>query len=637
MATPSFHEFLQQAQTPPKKVKRKRGPSLEDIFEEQPVDLDTFIRDTKFLGERRVTLSPIQRDLVQHIERIYYPNLYPKMANEWGGYWRKTKGIHVRNKITAEWGKGSGKDAMVRFGLLRVAYLLMCMRSPQEYFHMAAQDSIHMLNVAANAPQANRAFFEPMTRAVSRSRWFRDRTSVTQNEIRFDKGITAISGHSEAEGLEGLNLILAVADEIDAFRSRDEMNLGNKTRELSTSAESMMKMLNSSAITRFPQTYKLVAISYPRYVGSVIQKLRWAGEKDIKESGDKAVSYVTGPFATWEVNPTKKRSDFDAEYREDPVEAAAKFECKPAKAVDTYFKNPSIFSNAVDRPEQPISVYYEIVDKISDETGVHTKGWEAKYIIDPDFKPIAGARYAIHGDLAIRGDRAGIAMSHVERWEERNVEVVDDAGAKHIASETVPIIRNDFCFGYEADLGARDEQGNPFPREIQVRWVRELAFDLIRRGFNIAYMSYDQFNSADSLQILSAHGIEAEKMSADRSTNKQYGDVWKNLKDVASEGRLKMPYSELLYDELENLVKVRGKVDHMPHKSKDLSDAFACSIVGAILAGGDEDPNGEVPQFSEDTFEAVDNFDMPIGLTDYGPGSTMPIGYGNTGLDPWAF
>ena len=124
---------------------------------------------------------------------------------------------------------------------------------------------------------------------------------------------------------------------------------------------------------------------------------------------------------------------------------------------------------------------------------------------------------------------------------------------------SVPIIRNDFTIAYSADIAAKDENGEDMPREIQIRWVRQLALELIKRGFVIGQISYDSFQSFDSMQILEAHGIESERVSTDRDPS-----IWKTLKDIASEGRLKMPQELDLLDELDALSRIDGKVDHPP-------------------------------------------------------------------------
>ena len=66
-------------------------------------------------------------------------------------------------------------------------------------------------------------------------------------------------------------------------------------------------MLKTSASTRFPQNYKRVAISYPRFLGSTIQQLTEEAKTDIAKVGDQvSIYFSSGPYATWDVNPRIK-------------------------------------------------------------------------------------------------------------------------------------------------------------------------------------------------------------------------------------------------------------------------------------------------------------------------------------------
>ena len=566
--------------------------SAELIFAEEPVSLDVFIKDKAFMDAEWM-LSDIQYELVRVIERVYYQETFLNMAEWFGGYWADP--IPMKNLIVAQWGKGGGKDSTVRIAAMRVAYLLMCLNSPQKYFNMMDDDSIHILNIAANGHQAQRSFFEPLTRTVKKG-WFKGKAHASRDTIEYDKHITAISGHSDAETQEGLNIILGIADEIDAFKAKGEMiGQGTKVREASTSAESILEMLKTSASTRFAPNYKRVAISYPRYLGSTIQKLTTEAIEDIAEVGDKvSIYFASGPYASWEVNPRLNGpEDFPSDYRKDPVAAAAKYECKPSRATDAYFRNPGIFRQAVDRPEQPILIDYEVREWVSEKTGKTIRGWEPVFTFAPDFRPVAGARYAMHGDLAVKSDRAGIAMSHVEKWEEFTEVTEDEDGYQQEAVTTLPLICNDFTISFSADLAALDPACDPkdkvlLPREIQIRWARRLCFELIKKGFWIVSFTFDGFQSTDTMQVLASHGIESERLSTDMKP-----ELWKTLRDVASDSRLRMPFSQRLQNELEGLSKVGPKVDHPIGGSKDEADAFVCSIVGAIEAGGAEDEGGE--------------------------------------------
>lgn len=595
------------------------------LFEEEPVPLSVFVQDRRYLGNP--PLSDVQYEAVRHAERIYYPFTYDLLAassdRAIAEYWRDQ--VRMVNFLELEWGKGGGKDHTCRIIALRVCYLLLCLASPQNYYAMPEQDSIHVLNVASSSKQASRAFFTPMRRAVLRpGNWFQtrgvdvvdyadrsrrrsSRTTALLDTIRFDKQVEAISGHSDADSQEGLNLILGIADEIDAFKSKAELakTSGARERESSSSAEAILDMLRTSASTRFPDTYKNVHISYPRYLGSTIQKLVAEGNADIERRGlEHSRYYVSGPLATWQANPRVPGPQaFAKDYEDDLVMARAKYECRPSRAVNPYFANMVAVEACLEEaPDPPLQVGY-----IRD-----LAAWRPSYSFAPRLYPVRGAAYAMHADMAISRDRAGIALAHVARWDEVSVAGHDERGREVSVLQPRPVVRLDFAITYEADLGASPA------REIQVRWFRDLALELIRRGFNIRRATMDGFQSVDSLQILETHGIETDRVSTDLSE-----DPWRTLRDLAYEDRLRGWKDKLLLDELAGLSKLpNGKIDHLADGSKDLADAVACACAGAVVLGGSEDPSGARAYLAAG-WEHAEMADMPVGM----PGSTGNLAY----------
>lgn len=599
--------------------------SPDSIFAEEPVDLTTFVQDSNYL--KNPPLSLVQYDAVRHIERIYYPETYGLIAQEfesgkkWGAlhvgavsswrdepYWSVP--CRMINFATLQWGKGGGKDHVCRVISMRIAYLLMCLRSPQHYYGLPEQDSIHLLNVASTSQQANEAFFKPITKAVKRG-WFAKMCVPRQNTISFAKNIEAVSGHSDAESQEGLNLMLGIADEIDAFKSKKEMSTrrGATAREPTKSAEGILNMMRTSASTRFPEVFKQVRISYPRYLGSTIQRLTEEGKADLKENGEKSRHFVSGPMATWEVNPRVKGKEvFAADYKEDPVMARSKYECKPSRATNPYFRNyHAIDACFVSQRQEPIEVSYQVEQTASRSV------WVPKYTFADDFYPVRGAVYAMHADLAVLGDRAGIAMAHVVKYSEHEASAEDEDGALHVVREVRPHVKVDFVISYTSDSSAQP------PREIQIRWARQLAFELIRRGFSIRRYSFDTFQSFDSMQILESKGIDTARVSTDTSD-----ELWRNLRDLAYEGRLTIPRpptvdeanpSFLLRDELLSLTRLpNGRLDHPFDGSKDLADALAGAVYGAIQCGGQEESGTARAHYSAPDFSVGSAFDLPLGV-----------------------
>lgn len=561
--------------------------TLELIFSEEPVPLRTFIADRQFLDSP--PLSDIQYDAVRHIEQVFLPETYDLMVEGFGDYWKPYRFI---NKAVLQWGKGSGKDHICRVSSMRIAYLLQCLRSPQNYFSMPRQDTIHLLNVASTKDQARAAFFTPMTKLVQNS-WFADKCNPTKDAISWAKNVEMLSGSADAESQEGLNLILGVADEIDAFKSKAELMAyrPRMAREPTKSAEAILSMIESSAMSRF-DTYKNVVISYPRYLGSTIQKQTKEAVKDIAKNGAASQYYVSGPHATWEVNPrVKGKIQFAKAYDKDPIKARAQYECVPARAEEPYFRNSIAVESTMDETRgTPVEISYS-----TERTAQGATVWRAMYQFSPDLVPIVGAQYCVHADLAIKGDRAGVAMSHVKNWREETVVMVDDEGAEDHQVVRLPSVKVDFVTSYGADILSEPA------REIQIRWVRQLVMELRQKGFNIVSVSYDQFQSADSMQILTAQGIESMRVSADVSEA-----VWKNLRDLMYEGRIDMPHRQTLLDELLSLEKlINGKVDHPATGSKDEADALACSVMRAVEVGGQESETGEVATLRSNRFEAL--------------------------------
>jgi hypothetical protein len=603
------------------------GPgSLSLIFDEEPVSLTIFVQDRQFLGNPR--LSNVQYDAVRHIERIFYPELYLAMATEFeagkqlgrlnvgaSAVWRDepywSQPVRMINFATIQWGKGSGKDHIARVASMRIAYLLMCLASPQDYYGMPKQDTIHLLNVASSSAQAQQAFFMPIVKAVRTSRWFSRRCEPRQNVVSYAKNIESISGHSDAETQEGLNLMLGIADEIDAFKTKQESQArrGISPREPTKSAEGIIEMMRTSSRTRFPRVFKNVYISYPRYLGSTIQRLTAQARGDVKTHGIDSQHFVSGPLPTWEVNPRVPGKDaFAQDYRDDPVMARAKYECKPARAINPYFRNHQAVDSCFAPMEQmPIAVSYKL------ENTVNRPVWVPRYAFADHFFPIRGAVYAMHADLAVTGDRAGIAMAHVAKYTDHEVVALDEDGAAHPLRESRPHVKVDFVISFSADAAAAP------PREIQIRWARQLAFELVRRGFNIHRYSFDGFQSLDSIQILQAKGITCERVSTEVSE-----DPWRNLRDLMYEGRVIIPRPEvldeknpphfLLRDELLSLTRLpNGRVDHPSDSSKDEADALACAVLGAVKCGGEED-GGERAYFTGVDITVGRIFEMPHGM-----------------------
>ena len=222
-------------------------------FAETPVGLDEFL-GKNYLGDQ-LRLSNVQRELVEAMSQIYKiedcMRLYGPI--EGANFYKK----NTKTEVTMALGKGSGKDLCSTVGCAYLVYKLLCLKDPAAYFGKPPGDAIDIINIAINAQQARNVFFKGFMSRIKHAPWFRGKYNPKADSIEFDKSVTVYSGHSERESHEGLNLILAVLDEISGFSMMN--NTGNTNAK---TAEAIYDAFRASVDSRFPTIGKAVLLSF---------------------------------------------------------------------------------------------------------------------------------------------------------------------------------------------------------------------------------------------------------------------------------------------------------------------------------------------------------------------------------------
>lgn len=518
------------------------------IFEETPVPLDEFLYSQSFLNLPQ--LSPKQYDFVKHGSYIYNDAEIEQLQ------WEKVRRV---GELVAWFGKGAGKDFCSCIIFSRIAYLLLCLNNPQKYYNQAEISSIDMLNMAYNADQAESVFFKMFSAMVDYCRWFSDKAEIKTGFIQFDKRIAAYSGHSFEEAFEGKNLIVAVLDEISAFKTKievEQMSL-RRMRAPRYSAESVYDMAKSSVESRFGNGIgKVISLSFSRFKNDYIQQLYEKGM-------DEPTVYVS-KGATWEVNPTKKRSDFDDEFRKNPERAESRYACNPSSVEGGYFRNKIAITQAFPIiPKEQVPTTDDICP-----------------IIKPFVKCLHNNLCSIHIDLGLKRDKAGFCMSHVAR----TITEMRKNPVGELIQTILPIVQMDIATSFIAPLNG----------EIDFSKIRQFLTDLINRKYVIGKLTSDGWQSVDFLQIVTKMGIETDTRSVDRTP-----DAYDCLKELIYENRL-IGYSYIrnidtgtgniiqtneIIDELSNLIFDGRRINHTAYGGKDLSDAVSGSVQGAIEIG----------------------------------------------------
>ena len=542
---PNFHDFLQAVTT--------------DHFDERPVDLATFLYSEEFLNFP--PLSDIQFKAVEAMTQIYK---YDTLVEIWGQEEADRLKKSTQQEILLMLGKGSGKDLITSIAFARIAYLLLCLKDPARYYGKPPGDSIDMLNVAINATQAKNVFFKYFKNRVRLCPWFNGKYDETADAIRFDKEVTAYSGHSEREAWEGYNFIMVVLDEISGFASEGATTTDGLLQ--GKTAESMYKMYKASVSSRFPRDGKLVLLSFPRYKGDFITK-RYDeavaekatitkshtfkihedlpdGQPDnelvLEWEEDEIISYKeSGVYAmkrpTWEVNPTISIDDLKPDFLRDFSDALGRFACMPGDAIDAFFRDR-------DRLEAAFP---------PGAAGPFRDDWTWKSTFMPD----KNRRYYLHVDLAYKHDRAVVAMASVEDW----AIIKYSETVKHRA----PIIKIDAVRYWTP----RPEQNIDFEE------IKQFIVDLKMAGFPLRLVTFDQWNSAGYRdQLQRDFGIKTDLLSVAKPH-------YEDFALAIAEQRVRGYGLPLLVDELLGLRVIKGnKIDHQRKTSKDLSDA----VVGAV-------------------------------------------------------
>ena len=530
----------------------------ENHFVETPVDVKTFVQSPEYLGQP--VLSDIQYEIVEAMSQIYRKEDLIDLMGEKEGINHFAK--YTKNELILQLGKGSGKDFISTVACAYVVYKLLCLKDPAVYFGKPPGDAIDIINVAVNAQQAKNVFFKGFKTKVEKSPWFAGKYNPKADSVEFDKGITVYSGHSERESHEGLNLLMAVLDEISGFAT--EVGTGN---EQGKTADNIYKAFRGTVDSRFPDLGKVVLLSFPRYQGDFISQ-RYESVIAEKETIERTHTFIMNEdlphddpgnqfeiswdedtilqykiprvFAfkrpTWEVNPTRKIEDFKLAFYTDLGDAMMRFACMPTYASDAFFKQKDKLERCMNS-RNPLDSFRRF-----DET----------------FKPDPDKVYYIHADLAQKHDKCAVAIAHVDKWV--SIQVIKDY------EQVAPIVVVDAVAWWE-------------PRAegpVNLSEVKQWIMNLRRQGFNLGMVSFDRWQSFDIQNELQAVGIRTETVSV---AKKHYED----LAMMIYEERVAIPMIPLLLEEMSELKIMKGnRVDHPRKKSKDLADAVCGAVFGAI-------------------------------------------------------
>ena len=355
----------------------------------------------------------------------------------------------------------------------------------------------------------------------------------------------------------------------------------------------MMRRMKSRFLESGQLPGKLVIVSSKNYPDTFMERRI----KEVKDTGERLV--FIRDYATWEPKPARFYSgvtfpveigdiahasrvlteeqaekcsgkvirvpeEFKTDFEKDTEQAVRDLAGIATATINPYFKDFQKVLLAIDEREHPFTA--ESTNLIDGANFIRDR------LVKPNPRTKKGiplispeAPRWVHVDPSLSGDATGIAMGHIAGLIE--VSRRDDDTEKW-TREDAPLICIDFMLRVVPPVGG----------EIRFGSVRQLVYGLTEMGFHIKGVSYDSYQSAESIQHYRERGYQAMQFSVEKE------DAYKLLKNAFYEGRLKIyPYLPLFTElrQLEHDAKT-GKIDHPAGGSKDVSDAVCGVAVGLL-------------------------------------------------------
>lgn len=311
------------------------------------------------------------------------------------------------------------------------------------------------------------------------------------------------------------------------------------------SASGIYDMSKNSVVSRFADIGKTILLSFPRFQGDFIC------QRYEETENDPNVLRIKAP--TWVMNPYVTRESLEPQFIRNPIQAKMRFGCEPPEMIDAFFRDPAQVRRCF-RGDWEIKNKGELTEKvvyheIPDLFPINDDG-----TIKPWFKAEDDHTRYIHVDLGLKRDRAAICMVHSPGV--RNIEVEEGV------FEKLPVVKMDLVHFWEASEG----------KEIDFQNIREFI-KLLARKFPVGLVTYDRWQSVDTIQILKKRGINCDTHSVKRND-------YDTLSTAFYDGRFSGYFHKILVeDELLKLqVLDNGKVDHPEGLHDDLAQALASAV-----------------------------------------------------------
>jgi len=529
-----------------------------------PVDLRTFVESRRYLGRRG----------------IVYPAVMDAIAE-------MNDGTYVESVLTG--GIGSGKTTAALLGMAWQHYLLSVLKDPHAAYGLDPASEILSVFQSLNARTARDNDYTRFRHMIAASPYFREvfpPDATRGAEIAFPRRIVARSLTGNVHAAIGANVMNALLDEIN-FMQIVEDSAQSADGGVFDQALEMYNGIVRRRKSRFLKDGRLPGMIYlvssKRYPGEFtdrkIEEARRERERhgrssifvydrtvyDIKPAGTygaarwrlflgdatrrpRILSEEEGATIAPEDAHLIRRipHEFRSEFEHDLLSAIRDIAGCSTLAMNPYLINTEAVAAAFGARPSVLSL--ERTDFVTTRPAILRE-----HIAQPQEPRLA------HVDLAVSGDSAGVAIGYVERFV--------DVPRSGTSTERLPRIVFDLVL----------EVKPPRNGEIEFESLRRLFYALREAGMNLKWISFDTYQSRDSIQLLRQQGFVTGTQSMDADST-----AYDVAKTALYDGRVAAPAHEHARTELIRLERdpKTGRIDHPPGFSKDCADAMAGVVYG---------------------------------------------------------
>jgi hypothetical protein len=580
-------------------------------------------------------LEPKQIKEILPVEQwLNYSYFLGPFAKSLYPYWKRYLPVYLNSgkpELIITGSIGGGKSTASIVACIRKLYELSCYDYPQRLFNLSDSTSIFFAYLSINLTHAERTGYGQIRSMIDSIPYFQKefkRDRLLKTILKFPKDIYIIPGSDNLSVLS-TNLYGCIMDEADFYRRGTNIHIGdaNKASKIykevtdrrtsrflvngkdhgfsaiisSASFQSsfvstrIKKALSDNSATVFsaklwdtkPDNYStkrfFVFSGTDKYDACIIDdikdldvilpdSLRPVVNKccvdSIDSSKEELISRVMSLLPSgFKENFVEVPVDFIRLFRDDIYSSLRNIGGVAVASTGKLFTSESVwFNNVVSGLRHPFT---------KDSFIVSVKGKE--HIIDyflPNllFEKMSGGEYFglkrhpeslryAHVDYSKNTCRTGISIVHISHYIEDSNTLVK-----------VPYIEIDFILAIEPPKK---------PDSISFPKIRRFFFDLIAMGMKFKKITFDQYQSEDTIQIFTSSGIDASRVSFGLSDSPYLQVIeclYENRLNYYNYPPLKKEFFNLLWDQDKHEVDHLEELEDGSPGYKDISDSWVCAV-----------------------------------------------------------